>query len=78
MANVLTVREAVQRAKAEDYPITEYSLRCWIKMGAIPVRRICNKNLIFYPNLISFLECQNGADNVPAVAELTGIRRVDL
>ena len=78
MPNVVTVREAVQRAKADGLPVTEYTLRRWIKTGAIPVRNVGNKALLFYPNLVRFLQCEDGADNAPAtVGAIQGIRRVD-
>ena len=75
----MTVREAVQRAKSEGLPVSEYSLRQWIKAGKLPVRTVGQKMLIFYPNLGRFLRCEDGADNTPAtVAGYVGIRRVDL
>ena len=78
MPNVVTVRGAVQRAKADGLPVTEYTLRRWIKTGAIPVRNVGSKALLFYPNLVRFLQCEDGADNVPtAVGAAHGIRRVD-
>ena len=79
MPNVVTVREAVQRAKADGLPVTEYTLRRWIKTGAVPVRSVGSKALLFYPNLVRFLQCEDGADNAPAPNEETaGIRRVCL
>lgn len=79
MPNVVTVREAVQRAKADGLPVTEYTLRRWIKTGAIPVRNVGAKALLFYPNLVRFLQCEDGADNTPAmVAVAPGIRRADM
>lgn len=79
MPNVVTVREAVQRAKADGLPVTEYTLRRWIKTGQIPVRTVGSKALLFYPNLVRFLQCQDGADNTPAtVGTIQGIRRVDV
>lgn len=79
MANVVTVREAVKRAKDEGFPVSEYTLRQWIRYGAIPVRQAGTKILIFYPNLVRYLQCEDGGDNKPAtVATLSGIRRVDL
>lgn len=78
MPNVMTVREAVQRAKADGLPVTEYTLRHWIKIGAIPVRTVGSKALLFYPNLIAFLRCDNGADNASsAFGAVNGIRPVD-
>lgn len=79
MPNVVTVREAVQRAKSDGLPVTEYTLRRWIKTGAIPVRNVGSKALIFYPNLVRFLQCEDGADNTPAANEaVPGIRRVGM
>lgn len=79
MPNVVTVREAVERAKQDGFPISEYTLRLWIKNGAIPVRKAGVKILIFYPNLVRYLQCDDGADNIPATRPaFSSIRRVDL
>ena len=48
MPDVLTIREAVQRAKAEGLPVTEYTLRQWVKSGAIPARKVGQKALLFF------------------------------
>ena len=79
MANVCTIREAVQRAKADGLAISEYTLRSWIRAGAIPARKVGQKALIFYPNLVRFIQCDDGADNVavPVIAQ-SGIRRIEL
>ena len=79
MPNVVTVREAVQRAKSEGLRVSEYTLRQWLKTGAIPARNIGKKVLIYYPNLVKYIQCEDGCDNAPAtVAAAPGIRRVDL
>lgn len=77
MPNVVTIREAVQRAKTDGLPVSEYTLRMWIRSGAIPARKVGQKALLFYPNLVRYLQCEDGADNTPAtVAAAPGIRRV--
>ena len=77
MPNVLTIREAVQRAKSDGLPVSEHALRQWVKTGAIPARKVGQKALLFYPNLVRYLQCEDGADNKPAtVAAAPGIRRV--
>ena len=77
MPNVVTIREAVQRAKTDGLPVSEYSLRMWIRSGAIPTRKVGQKSLLFYPNLVRYLQCEDGADNTPAtVAAAPGICRV--
>lgn len=79
MHNVLTVRESVQRTKADGLPVSEYTLRQWIKTGAIPVRKAGQKSLIFYPNLVRFLQCADGSDNTTSpVSAGSGIRRVEV
>lgn len=79
MPDVVTIREAVQQAKADGLPVTEYSVRRWVRTGAVPARKVGQKALIFYPNLVRFLQCADGCDNAPAtVLSGPGIRRVDL
>lgn len=78
MPEVLTVREAVQRSKADGMPVSEYTLRRIIKSGGIPVRQVGSKVLIYYPNLVRYLTCEDGGDNVAATVIPSGIRRVDL
>ena len=79
MPNVLTIREAVQRARVDGLPVTEYTLRRWIKTGAIPVRNVGSKALLFYPNLVRFLQCVDGSDNaLPMNEDNHGIRRIDV
>lgn len=79
MPNVVTVREAVRRAKQDGFPVSEYTLRNWVRTGAIPVRKAGTKILLFYPNLLRYLQCEDGGDLKPAtVAAAPGIRPVDL
>ena len=79
MADVVTIRQAVERLKTDGLPLSEYALRLLVKRGAIPVRYAGQKALIFYPNVLDYLKCANGCDNAPAtVAAAPGIRRVDL
>lgn len=78
MPDVLTIRETVARAKAEGLPITETTLRRWVRSGSIPVRSAGNKQLIYYPNLVKYLQCEDGGDNCPATVAATGIRRIEV
>ncbi len=71
MPDVLTIPAALKRARTEGLPVTEYSLRAWIKSGELPVRRIGRKSLIYWPNLRAFLACDEGGD-VPLRAEVAG------
>lgn len=67
MGNVMTVRGAVARAKEEGLPVSEYTLRIWIKSGFIPIRRAGCKQLIYYPNLVRYLQCEDGGDIQPVM-----------
>lgn len=78
MPEVLTIRETVQRAQSDSLPISEYTLRRWIKTGAIPVRKVGAKALIFYPNLVRYLQCCEQSDKPAATSASCGIRRVDV
>ena len=79
MPDVLTVREAVTRCKADVLPVSEYTLRHWVRIGALPARKVGQKVLLYYPNVVRFLQCEDGSDNAPAtVAAVSGIRRVEL
>lgn len=73
MPNMVTIREAVQRARADGMPISEYSLRQWVRTGAVPVRKVGQKALLYYPNLIRYLQCEPAT-----VATAPGVRRVDM
>lgn len=79
MAEMMKTRPCVKRANSEGFEISEYALRKLIHTGAIPVRKTGRDYLIYYPNLIRYLKCEDGGDNQPAtVAAAPGIRRVDL
>ena len=52
---IVTIREAVQRAQRDGMPISENALRCWIKSGDIPVRMAGNRALLYYPHLVNYL-----------------------
>ena len=57
MADVMTIRDTVARAKDEGLPVSENAVRTWVKEGKIPVVRAGTKQLIYYPNFIDFLTC---------------------
>lgn len=73
MPNVVTIREAVQRAKSDGMPVSEYTLRQWVKTGEIPTRRAGTKTLLYYPNLVAYL--QSGDEVRPTLAT-SGIRQL--
>lgn len=70
MADMLTIKETVARAKADGMPISEFTLRKWVTTGIIPSRIAGrSKYLIYYPNLVRYLQCVDGGDIPPITAE---------
>jgi hypothetical protein len=53
--NIVTIRQAVQRASTDGLPISEGALRSWIRSGVLPVRKVGNRNLVYYPTLVAYL-----------------------
>lgn len=79
MPSVVTIREAVKRSKEDGMPVSEYTLRHWVKSGAIPVRKVGQKVLLYYPNLLRYLQCEDSKPTPPAAVETTpGIRRIEI
>lgn len=79
MSDTNSINKSVKRANSEGFNVSEYSVRKWIKEGVIPVRKVGNKALLYYPNLVKFLKCEDGADNTPPTMKtISGIRRVDM
>ena len=65
MSNMLTIRQVVERLKADGLPLSEYALRLMVKRGAIPVRYAGQKALVYFPNVLDYLKCTDGSDNAP-------------
>ena len=53
--NMLTIRETVQRSKAEGIGISEHSLRNWVKRGEIPARYAGSKALLYWPTVRAYI-----------------------
>lgn len=56
MPQMNTISGTVTRARSEGYPITDYMLRRWVRKGDVPSVRAGQKYLIYYPNLLAFLQ----------------------
>ena len=78
MPNMLTIRQAAERLKAEGLPVSEYWLRILVKRGEIPVRYAGAKALIYFPHIVRYLQCVDGSDNAPGTVAAPGVRRVDV
>lgn len=61
MHDVATINQTLARAKAENMYIPETALRRWVKTGQVPAVYAGKKALIYWPNLMNFL--QGGGNN---------------
>lgn len=55
MADMLSIRQTVERCKKDGIPVSDYALRLWIKRGELPVRYAGAKALIYYPALVQYV-----------------------
>lgn len=69
MADVLTIRAAVTRAKEESLPVSEYTLRGWIKTGRVPVVYAGTRALVYYPNIVKYLQTGDPIQPPPVAAD---------
>ena len=69
MTDVLTIRAAVTRAKEDGLPVSEYTLRGWIKTGRVPVVYAGTRALVYYPNIVKYLQTGELIQPPPVVPE---------
>lgn len=58
MREMVSIKEAVKRCVAEGVPVSEYSLRLWIKQGKLRCVYAGTKALIYFPTLRAYLTGQ--------------------
>ncbi len=77
MADVLTIRAAVVRCKEEGLPCSEYSLRNWIRTGRVPVVYAGTRALVYYPNIVKYLQTGDSIQPPPVAVDskLNYVRR---
>lgn len=71
-----SVRATLSRAKEDGLNLSEHGLRQIIREGRISVVRLGVKNLIYYPNLKSYL--QNGDRENSEHTQQGSIRQIDI
>ena len=69
MPDVLTIRAAVVRAKEDGLPVSEYTLRGWIKAGRVPVVYAGTRALVYYPNIVKYLQTGDPIQSPPVAAD---------
>ena len=69
MADVLTIRAAVARAKEDGLPVSEYTLRGWIKAGRVPVVYAGTRALVYYPNILQYIKTGDKVQASPVAAD---------
>ncbi len=71
MPDMLKPRSCISRLHSEGYQVSEYALRQWIRTGVIPARKVGNSYLLYYPNVLAYIRCENGQDNLPPATQQT-------
>lgn len=71
------IKGTVERARAEGYALSEYTLRRAVRSGAIPCRVVGRTYLLAWSNVLRWLLCEDGGDNAP-VSEGGGVRRIEV
>lgn len=61
--DVLKIREAAARAKANGMSISEYTIRSAIRTGQLPCRIVGKTYLISWKKLVEWATCSTGCDN---------------
>lgn len=59
--DLLTIRKTVERCRDEGIPLPEKALRRLVKNGDIPAIKSGNKSLLYFPNVLKFIECGNNS-----------------
>ena len=75
MPDIMTIKQAAARANADGLAVTEYCIRQWVRLGILPVRKAGRKNLLSYSNLVSYVRCENGQDNMPPASNVSNLHR---
>lgn len=57
--NTLTIPEAAARLREEGLPLGEHALRTFVRRGEIPSIKLGRKYLLYYPNILRFIERGN-------------------
>lgn len=72
----LSIREAAARSRAEGLGVGESTIRGWIAEGKLPHRKVGKKILLYWPNLLAFLQGNDIPTETRAEAPVPGIHRV--
>lgn len=78
---ILTIPETVKRLAEDGMPVSKYTLKQWVDKGLIPCTYAGRKRLLYYPNVVAFIQGTNVAP--PSVksrqeTRAPGIRRIKI
>lgn len=70
------LRATVKRLNADGFPISEYTLRRWVKTGKVPASYCGSMILLYYPNVLNYIRSGEIIARTPE--EIGAIRRVEV
>lgn len=74
--DVLNMHDTLEKAASLNIPLSEYTLRRAIRTGLIPCRIIGRTYFIAWSNVMRWLTCEDGADNVIPASPQSPIRKI--
>ncbi len=82
MKEIQNIQETLACARELGIPLSEYTLRRALKSGVLPCRIVGRTYFISWTNVMRWLMCEDGADNIPASVQATpaksSVRRISL
>lgn len=76
-SDLATIRDTALRCKEEGLPLTECALRRFAQSGEIPACRIGSKTLLYWTNVVHFVQRGNNQAAEQPPLQNGGIRRQD-
>lgn len=64
---IMNIQETLACAQEQGIPLSEYTLRRALKSGVLPCRIVGRTYFISWTNVMRWLMCEDGADNVPSI-----------
>lgn len=77
MFELASIHDTAQRCADEKIPLAECAIRRLVREGTIPATIIGNKAMVYWPNLLRFIENGNNVTPEEPPHQSGGIRRIE-
>lgn len=76
--DLASIHATAERCKAEGVPLAECAIRRLVKTGGIPSVWTGRRALVYWPNVLRFIERGNGPEPPQEPAEQGAVRRIGM